>query len=148
MMFFEFVILGIILLISIFLERIFFDINPCLWIVGGIIGVVFGILDIGIVSWLEAIICLILAFILIFFILKQFRHMGGGVKKGLLMCAVFLGRYTFIAYVLFLLILFIGANISERVKKDKIPGENLVCAMPFVAVSVGVTMLVICLFFS
>jgi hypothetical protein len=133
------IILGIILVISIFLEQINFEINPCLWIVGGIIGIVLDALGIGIISWGEAIICCIVIFILIV-ITKLQRVIGGGVLKGLMMCAFYLGRYVLIAFAITFILMLITAKI--RARKDRLPGESIVLAMPFVAISVVFTILV------
>lgn len=150
-MIWEFIILGVILLISIFLEKVFFEINSYLWIVGGIIALVFGVLEIGPISWLEAVICFVVSyFVIIFiraFIVDILRFMGGGLLKGLMMCALFLGRYVLITYLLFFLLLFIMEKIREYRKKDEIPGDTLVRGMPLLTASVAVTVLAVYIFF-
>lgn len=146
-MIWEFIVLGVILLISTFLEKVFFEINPFLWIIGGIIALVFGVLGIGLVSWLEAVICCVIALILTLFSVNIKRYVGGGVLKGLMMCTLFLGRYVLITYVLFFLVGFIFATIRKCIKKDDIPGDSLVSAMPLVTACVAVTVLIAYIFF-
>lgn len=145
-MIWEFIILGVILLISIFLEKVFFEINPFLWIVGGIIALVFAVLGLGPVSWLEVVVCFVVVFGLAL-IVDTSRFMGGGVLKGLMMCALFLGRYVLITYALFFLVGFAIAEIRQRRKKDEIPGSSLVSGMPLVTACVAFTVLVICVLF-
>lgn len=145
-MIWEFIILGVILLISIFLERVFFEINPSLWNVGGIIALAFAVLGLGPVSWLEAVVCLVVVFGLALSVDTSY-FMGGGVLKGLMMCALFFGRYVLITYVLFFLVGFTIAEIRQRRKKDEIPGSSLVNGMPLVTACVAVTVLIIYVFF-
>ena len=145
-MIWEFIILGVILLISIFLEKVFFEINQLLWIVGGIIALIFGVLGIGLVSWLESVICFTVVFVMAL-VVNTKRFMGGGVLKGLMMCALFLGRYVLITYVLFFLAGFVIAEIRHRRKEDEIPGDSLVSGMPLVTACVAFTVLVICVLF-
>lgn len=141
-MIWELAILGIILLISIFLEKIYFDINPYLWVVGGIVALVFGALGIGVVSWPEAILCFMLSFVLIL-IARPYRVMGGGIQKGLMMCALFLGRYVLITYVLFFLLTVVRKYTGKHKKIVEIPGEAIIPGMPLVTVAVAITILVI-----
>ncbi len=137
----ELVILGVVLLVSILVEKIFFVIHPMLWRVGGIVALIFSILGIGIVSWQEAVICFVISFILML-IAKPLRYMGGGGVKGLLMCALYLGRYVFVTYVIFGGIGMLMARIIAHQKKPKLPGSNLKRMMPLVTVSVVITVVV------
>lgn len=138
-------ILGLILLISIFLEKITFEINPWLWIVGGIIGVVLDFWGIGIVSWREAIVSCIVFFLLIMITMIALpilsRAIGGGTLKGIMMCALYLGRYVLIVLAFTFVLMLIAAKI--RTRKDELPGESIMSAMPFVTVSVVLTILVL-----
>ena len=87
-------------------------------------------------------ICFVITFMLAL-IINTSRVIGGGVLKGLVMCALFLGRYVLITYLLFFLAIFTISKIREH-RKDEIPGSSIVYAMPFVTASVAVTVLVFC----
>lgn len=143
-MIYEFIILGILLLIAILQERISLQINPYLWIIGGIIALVFGIMGIGVVSLLESVICFGVAFGLMLLV-YPLRAIGGGVLKILMMCAFFFGRYVLITYVLFCLLGLIWNKLRKCRKEEQIPGESLVYAMPLVAVAAVLTVFCIIL---
>lgn len=134
-------VLGVILIISSIMERIFMEINPWIWRVGGVVGIIFNMLDMGVVSILEGILGAIIFFILIF-VAKLNYGIGGGVLKGMIMCAIYLGRYFVITFVISVVLLFVMSKIREHRMKDELPGQSLVMAMPIVIVSVAITILI------
>lgn len=96
------------------------------------------------ISLVESIISfVVLGIIVILIYPKIAKYMGGGVMKGIWMCALFLGRYIVLVVLLTAIMLFLIGRIMKAVKKNVLPGENLIFTMPIVTISVVVVFLVI-----
>lgn len=142
-----YVILAGILVISIIIENIFFDINPTLWFVGGLMALICGMFEIGIVSCTESLIAFGIS--IVFSVLlysKLSKMMGGGIIKGFWMCAIFLGRYTIILVVTYFIVMYIAKKLFYCMKKDIIPGDTVKKGMPYVTISALITVVITFLF--
>lgn len=140
----SFVTLLVVLIISAILEKVFMKIHPAIWFVGGAAALLYGFLGIGMISLVESIISfVVLGIIVILIYPKIAKYMGGGVIKGIWMCALFLGRYIVLVVLLTVIMLFLSGRIMKAVKKNVIPGEDLIFTMPIVTISVVVVFLVI-----
>lgn len=118
-----YIALAIVLIIAIVVNRLCDEVFPIIWIIGGIIGLVCGKMNIGIISLRESIISLCSIFcitmILVFTKNKFIRRIGGAIIKGYWMCSVFIGRYIIFAILLFLIYYFVKLKTIKRAEKDK-----------------------------
>ena len=117
-------------------------IAPVLWLVGSLCGLLFQVMGWGTCAWWIAVVCMIVTLILaVFFSAKCPGAIGGGILKGVVMAAAFLGYYVGITIVVLAIMLAVAAGIKSRQN-----GSKQVLAMPFLIIAVLVTVGVMVIF--
>lgn len=139
MSYYEILVAGVILLIASIVEQYKLNINPLIWILGGGSGIVLKYVYKPEISWIEGVCTVFAVFsIILIFSKKLVNVIGGGILKGIMMCSIYLGRWTIVFIPLIIILLFLEFKRLEKKKAT----NSLVLGMPYLMlsylVSVGV----------
>lgn len=143
-----YIVLGVVLIVATIVNRLCDEVFPIIWIVGGIIGLVCGKLEIGMVSLKESMVTLISLYIitwLAIFIVKGLANMlGGATIKGYWMCSVFLGRYVAVAIALFFIYIVIKGKTIKRDEIDEyLLSPRTIPVIHIIGITVLITIVII-----
>ena len=115
----ELVALFLILIVAIVCQAMKDEVNPIVWLVGGIVGFAVKFVDAGMCSWKEGLITLAIM-VVVMIVAGIINVIGGGTLKGIWMTSIYLGRYSVVMIVVF----FILCAIVGLVKKSSAKNED------------------------
>ena len=127
----EIAILAVILIIATISEVRTAQINPFIWMAGGIIAFVYNFFRAGFCPFFESIVTVVIVFFLIVIMYIHLQEiMGGGIIKGMIMMSAFLGWKAVFTFIFFVAIFSIYIKLKERQSRDLLPGESIGLGMP------------------
>lgn len=135
---YEMIILCVVLATAAICEKLLFNINPYIWILGGLSGLLVKLTGKCFCTWIEALLSLAVLFVVITLLSSKIhKGIGGGILKGIMMTSVFFGRYIIVLVIAFIALLYLRAGLSK--KKASIPGQQIISGVPMLFLASAIT---------
>ena len=128
--------LSLLLLVATVQEHVKGEINPFIWILGSIAGLIYHFMGKGFCTMMESVIAFGVTFVAVIIFNMIAKAFGGGILKMTIMCSVYLGRWIVAVIMMYFVCLCLFRNVLPRVKKGNYVEENRIYAMPLLLISV------------